>query len=617
LELDSHADTCLFGRDALLLYQTDESVEVSGFHLSLQKLTNIPIASVAVAYDDPVTCETWMLEFHQVLYSKDLPNGLLCPNQMPDNGITVNDVPRQFATDKRSPTTHALMVGELIIPLEMVGIWSAFEFRTPTMDEWRSSVNKIEVTSPTVRWDPHSGYFASREREYEPLPTYVDRFAKRKVNSLSANVSWEDYERINKARKREAGATATGKRRGIVGAKQLAEKWGVPLDMAERTVEITTQRGVRDFTNVTGTKRLRSLDRQFKYRHIDCTMFADTVQGPCRSINGNLHATVFSTSFGWVMAHGIKSTSEVHTSLDLLHKRTGAPRVMCSDGANVFVGESCEFRRKSRAAGSHTIATEPHTQRHNLAEAGVRELKRKYKKLKRKTNSPKAVWDHLLMYASLILSHTARDITELEGQVPQTLMTGDTSDISKLVEFEWYEWVWFSPSTERLPEKLGKGKKKYLDHETGSDQFLNMELGRYLGPSLEMGEELASKILTQTGHIAVRTSVYPISQQEMDSEDHRRQRDDWSTALREHLRDRFEPSTYDEDDNMYDFVSDYEMAYDGDLDEGEQPAPEADDYDHVTFDKYLHAQVKLPRGDEYLMHKRMTMGTIYSILTAL
>jgi hypothetical protein len=221
---------------------------------------------------------------------------------------------------------------------------------------------------------------------------------------------------MNKSRKREAGATATGNHHGLIGAKQLAEKWGVPLDMAEQTVEITRQRGVRNFTNVTGTKRLCSLDCQFKYHHIDCTMFADTVKGPCWwLINGNLHATVFSTSFGWTMAHGIRSTLEVHMSLDLLQKQVGTPRVMCSDGANVFVGEICKFRRKSRAAGLHTITTEPHTQQHNLAEAGVRELKRKYKKLKRIMNSPKAVWDHLLMYASLVLSHTAHAITELEG----------------------------------------------------------------------------------------------------------------------------------------------------------------------------------------------------------
>jgi hypothetical protein len=122
------------------LYLTDETVEVSGFHPSLDKLSNIPIASVAIAYDDVDTQETWILEFHQVLYSKDLPSGLLCPNQIRDCGYIVNDVPRQFATDKRCNTTHAIVTDDLIIPLQMNGVWSGFQFRTPTMEEWRTKL---------------------------------------------------------------------------------------------------------------------------------------------------------------------------------------------------------------------------------------------------------------------------------------------------------------------------------------------------------------------------------------------------------------------------------------------------------------------------------------------
>jgi hypothetical protein len=328
-----------------LLRLCDESVEVSGFHPSLSKLTNIPIGSVAVAYDDPSSLETWILEFHQVLYSKDLPNGVLCPNQIRDNRHIVNNVPRQFAANKRSPTTHTIVTPETLIPLELQGIWSGFEFRTPTMDEWRYSANKIEMTSASICWEPHSDHFANRKQEYEPNKRYTNRYDTRHVRGLSSQycMTWDNYERLNKKCKREVRVTTTGKRRGATAAKELAEKWEVALQMAEQTVEATTQRGVRDFTNVTGMKRLRSLDRQFQYRHIDCTIYGDTVQGPCCSINGNLHATVFTTPFGWTMAHGIASTGDVDKSLDLLHKRVGAPRVMCTDSANCFIGDKSNF----------------------------------------------------------------------------------------------------------------------------------------------------------------------------------------------------------------------------------------------------------------------------------
>jgi hypothetical protein len=154
-------------------------VEVSGFHPSLDTISNVPIASVAIAYDDIPSQETWILEFHQVLYSKDLPNGLLCPNQIRDNRHTVNDVPRQFATDKRCPTTHAIIADDLLISLQMNSVWSGFEFRTPILE-------------------------------------------------------WELYETLDCKRKQDAKATATGTRKGSVGAKQLADKWVYPSTWQRR-----------------------------------------------------------------------------------------------------------------------------------------------------------------------------------------------------------------------------------------------------------------------------------------------------------------------------------------------------------------------------------------------
>jgi hypothetical protein len=173
-----------------------------------------------------------------------------------------------------------------------------------------------------------------------------------------------------------------------------------------------------------------------------------------------------------------------------------------------------------------------------------------------------------MMYALLLLSHTARNITELEGQTPETMIMGSTPDILKLVEFEWYQWVWFGPDTDRLPKKIRPvpGKPGKI-----SDQFLDLELGRYIGPSFEVGEGMSMKILPKVGTVAVRTSILPISQQEMDSEDHRQLRDDWSQALKEKLQNRFNPTTQEEDERLYHFAADYQMAFDGDLEDDKEP----------------------------------------------
>ena len=43
-----------------------------------------------------------------------------------------------------------------------------------------------------------------------------------------------------------------------------------------------------------------------------------------------------------------------------------------------------------------------------------------------------------------IQSHTALDLYELQGQVPETILSGQTADISPFVEYRWYDFVrWY------------------------------------------------------------------------------------------------------------------------------------------------------------------------------
>ena len=48
--------------------------------------------------------------------------------------------------------------------------------------------------------------------------------------------------------------------------------------------------------------------------------------------------------------------------------------------------------------------------------------------------SPKALWDHCIELEAIIRSHTALDIYGIELQVPETVMSGQTGDISSLCE---------------------------------------------------------------------------------------------------------------------------------------------------------------------------------------
>ena len=89
---------------------------------------------------------------------------------------------------------------------------------------------------------------------------------------------------------------------------------------------------------------------------------------------------------------------------------------------------------------------------------------------------------------SYIRSHTALDQYELQGQVPETLISGQTADISPFVEFEWYDWIkiWDSEAS------FSHSKEVY---------------SQWLGPSLDIGPAMTSKVLRQNGKV-VYVSTY-------------------------------------------------------------------------------------------------------------
>ena len=66
LELDSHAHTCVLGRDCLVILDYDRPVQVVGYNPALGAKTYRTISGV-VAYDDPATDEVFHLVINQAI----------------------------------------------------------------------------------------------------------------------------------------------------------------------------------------------------------------------------------------------------------------------------------------------------------------------------------------------------------------------------------------------------------------------------------------------------------------------------------------------------------------------------------------------------------------------
>ena len=106
-----------------------------------------------------------------------------------------------------------------------------------------------------------------------------------------------------------------------------------------------------------------------------------------------------------------------------------------------------------------------------------------------KARIPKRLWDHCLELKELIFSHTDLDIFKLEGVVPETVMMGYTDDIIIIADHAWYDWI------------------KFYDPVGKQFSAEKMYLGRYLGPSIDVGPALTANILKSNGDM-VHCSTY-------------------------------------------------------------------------------------------------------------
>ena len=87
-----------------------------------------------------------------------------------------------------------------------------------------------------------------------------------------------------------------------------------------------------------------------------------------------------------------------------------------------------------------------------------------------------------------IRSNTAHEIYKLDGEVPKTVISGETSDTSQFCELEWFECVMFGDETAPFPVDVQK-------------------LGHYLGPRIDVIPAMTTKMLTKNG-LAFHGSTY-------------------------------------------------------------------------------------------------------------
>jgi hypothetical protein len=363
-------------------------------------------------------------------------------------------------------------------------------------------------------------------------------------------------------------------------AVTLAKNWGIGLEEARRTRLVNTQRGIRRMIHPSLTKRYKTNDIQLIYLRLPVTMYTDTMLSTILSRQKNKAAHIFCTAFGFVRAFLLKKEKEAHEALSLLFHIDGVPSVVVMDGAKAQI--EGEFRRKLCDAGCHIKQTEPHTQSSNMGEGAVHEFKKCVGRHILRSGCPKRLWGDCIIREAYVSSHTSLDIYGLEGQVPESEIKGETVDIYTIAEYAWCEWVKFRDTAAKFPVS-------------------KIQLGRDLGADIDIGPAMTRKILKQNGSFMYRSSVRPLTQDEIISPTERQEREKFDISIEEKFGPAMNKDYFQNDPDYAYFVT---PTYDFYEDDEVSPSkmPDIDDikeeHDVDSYDQYVGSHVRVPIGDE-------------------
>ena len=114
----------------------------------------------------------------------------------------------------------------------------------------------------------------------------------------------------------------------------------------------------------------------------------------------------------------------------------------------------------------------------------------------RDSNSPMRLWCYCCERRAAIMTLTANNLYQLQGQNPHMATLNKMGDISNLCQFNWYEWVYFR-------------------HHTAAFPYQKEVLERCLGPTKDEGNKMTQWILQENGLVVLRRTLRRLRQEEI------------------------------------------------------------------------------------------------------
>jgi hypothetical protein len=187
------------------------------------------------------------------------------------------------------------------------------------------------------------------------------------------------------------------------------------------------------------------------------------------------------------------------------------------------------------------------------------------------SQASEALWDHGFDHTDQIRQNMARK--NLGWRTPLEALMGDTSEISDLLDFGYYDWVWYwDPPNPCFPVNPHK-------------------LGRWLGHNHAHGPVMCYKFLKPNGLFIVKSSCTPLTNADKSDPAVRDRMTDFSNDV-ENIIGKFDSSYILEED-----TADVEGLPPLDESDDESNLPPLDvDYEEM-LDPLIISEIILPQGD--------------------
>ena len=320
-----------------------------------------------------------------------------------------------------------------------------------------------------------------------------DRTVKGKLAMEAGSIFIDDFLNDDEDFVFESSAAHAETPKGVTAA-QLSKVWCISEEDAKRTLDVTSQL-IKQDADTSLARRFGTNDRSLRYRRINSFFYSDTFYSKkVISLRGFSMMQLFVSDKGFVKVYGMKSESQFPDALKLFCKEVGAPKAIIVDPYSAQKSEKVkQFLNK---VGTTLRVLEESTQHADRAELYIGLLKRAIGNDLRISNAPMCLWCYCAERRSTIMTLTANNLYQLQGQNPYMATLNEMGDISNLCQFGWYEWVYFRQQKAQFPRQKS-------------------ELGRCLGPTKNEGNEMCQWVLQQNGQVVPRRTLRRLKPEEI------------------------------------------------------------------------------------------------------